>query len=162
MAVLDTLLTTAAGAVSATLGVLVGGVVTRRGQDRQWTRDKQLAAYVDLLRHYSRFTMAIKRSTAGGGWDYDWGEWSAALTAASIVAPADVATEIDAFGRAVGVFLDRTARVGGTLTAEQFEEASVAPARAQVALVNAMRRSLGNPGPLTFSLGGSLPARPPS
>lgn len=46
--VLDALVTTAAGAVSATVGVLVGGMVTRRAQDRQWLRDQQLVAYQEL------------------------------------------------------------------------------------------------------------------
>jgi hypothetical protein len=158
MAVFDTLVTTAAGAVAATVGVLVGGVVTRRGQDRQWMRDKQLAVYVDLLRHYARFTMEIKRARDDGrGWDYDWGEWSGTLTAASVVAPTAVATEIDSFGRAVNTFLDRVARGAGPVSSEEFEDASVAAGRAQVALVNAMRRSLGkDQGPLTFWIGGAL------
>jgi hypothetical protein len=161
MAVLDTLVTTAAGAVSATVGVLVGGVVTRRAQDRQWLRDKQLTVYMDLLRHYARFSMEIKRAGEDGrGWDYDWGDWSGTLTAASVVAPAGVATEIDNFGRAVGTFLDRVARAGPVSTAE-FEEASVPVGRAQVALVNAMRRSLGkDQGPLTFWIGGALAGQP--
>ncbi len=45
MAILDTLVTTAAGTLFATAGVVVGGVVTRQAQDRQWLRDKQLVAY---------------------------------------------------------------------------------------------------------------------
>lgn len=162
MAVLDTLVTTAAGAVAATVGVLVGGVVTRRGQDRQWMRDKQLSVYVDLLRHYARFTMEIKRDRdSGRGWDYDWGEWSGTLTAASIVAPTALAIEIDNFGRAVGTFLDRVARGAGPVSAEEFDEASLVAGQAQVALVNAMRRSLGkDQGPLTLWIGGALASRP--
>lgn len=75
MALLETLATTAGGALSATVGVLVGGTVARRGQDRQWLRDKQLAAYLELLGHYARFTMVLKRAHADRrGWDYDWGE----------------------------------------------------------------------------------------
>jgi hypothetical protein len=160
--VLDTLLTTAAGAISATIGVLVGGFVTHRAQDRQWLRDKQLAAYQELLSHYAKFTMAIRRAHAGRqGWDYDWGEWSAVLTRASLVAPADVAAEIDYFGTAVGSFLDRVARgvdpSRKPLSAEEFAQASRAPAQAQVRLVNAIRRSLSkDQKPLPFWLGGSL------
>jgi len=43
------IVTTFGGAVSATLGVLVGGVVTRRVQERHWLRDKQLQAYEELF-----------------------------------------------------------------------------------------------------------------
>ena len=53
MAILDALVTSAAGALFATAGVLVGGIVTRKAQDRQWLRDKQLAAYDELLAHYA-------------------------------------------------------------------------------------------------------------
>jgi hypothetical protein len=42
--------------------VHIGGVVARRAQDRQWLRDKQLDAYEELLRRYSRFAMELKRA----------------------------------------------------------------------------------------------------
>jgi hypothetical protein len=160
MAVLEQLVATAAGALSATVGVLVGGVVTRKGQDRQWLRDKQLAAYVELLGHYARFVMVLKRAHAGRlHWDYDWGEWSAALVSASLVAPSDVAAEIENFGRAIQPFLDRVG-VNTTeqpLSTEEFEQASLGPAQAQLALVNAIRRSLGKEqGLLPGWIGGSL------
>ncbi|MFI1105258.1 hypothetical protein [Streptomyces melanogenes] len=70
VALLEALITTVTGAASATVGVLVGGIVTRRGQDQQWSRDQQLVAYQELLSHYSRFTMVIKRAHADHrGWD---------------------------------------------------------------------------------------------
>ena len=157
---LDTLLTTAAGAVFAIVGVLVGGVVTRRAQDRQWLRDQQLIAYQELFRHYARFTMELRRAHGDRrGWDYDWGEWSAALMRVSLVAPAEVAAEIDAFGSAINSFLDRVAReknpLVDPLSPEEFELARQGPAEAQMRLVNAIRQSLndGQPG-LPFGLGG--------
>ncbi|MFB7383304.1 hypothetical protein [Kitasatospora purpeofusca] len=158
---LESLITTAAGAASATVGVLVGGLVTRRGQDRQWSRDRQLLAYQELLSHYARFTMVIKRAHADrSGWDYDWAEWSAVLTRVSLVAPAEVAREVDRFGRAVDRFLDRVAREVDTVRAplgeEEFLAAGAEVARAQTRLVNAMRRSLGGGRKaLTFWIGGS-------
>lgn len=93
---------------------------------------------------------------------YDWAEWSAALVSASLVAPSAVAAAIDCFGRAIDPFL---AAVGGNpvehpLTEEEFERASLGPAQAQLALVNAIRRSLGkDQGALRVWIGGSL-ARP--
>jgi hypothetical protein len=60
MAILEPLATSAAGALFATAGVIVGGAVTRKAQDRQWLRDKQLAAYDELLTQYARFTKVLK------------------------------------------------------------------------------------------------------
>ncbi|MER6130112.1 hypothetical protein ABT173_47730 [Streptomyces sp. NPDC001795] len=155
---LETLLTTGAGALSATAGVVVGGIVTRRAQDRQWLRDKQLDAYKELFTHYARFTMILRRAHADrSGWDYDWGEWSASLMRASLVAPAGIAHEIQAFGLAINSFLDVVGRDARTdpLTSEEFEAAREAPAAAQVRLVNAIRRSLnGAEKELPFGIGG--------
>ncbi|WP_405863880.1 hypothetical protein [Streptomyces sp. NBC_00005] len=164
MALLDTLVTTAAGALSATIGVLVGGIVTHRAQDRQWLRDKQLIAYEELISHYAKFTMIISRAHADQqGWDYDWSEWSATLTRASLVAPVAVAAEIDNFGKAINAFLDQVARDPARdpsrdpLSQEEFAQANRAPAQAQVQLVNAIRHSLSkDQKALPFWIGGSL------
>jgi hypothetical protein len=99
MAILDALVTTTAGALFATAGVIVGGVVTRKAQDRQWLRDKQLAAYDELLSQYARFTMELSRAHYDRRpKDYDWAEWSAALVSASLVAP-KASIEPDGTGR---------------------------------------------------------------
>ena len=164
MVLLDTLVTTAAGALLATVGVMVGGIVSSKAQDRQWLRDKQLAAYDELLCQYARFTMDLKRAHADRRpKNYDWAEWSAALVSASLVAPDDVAAAIDGFGRAIDPFLVVVAGnpVEHPLTVEEFERVSIGPARAQLALVNAIRRSLGNErGALPEVLGGSPGRRP--
>jgi hypothetical protein len=161
MAILDTLITTAAGALFATVGVVVGGVVSRRAQDRQWLRDKQLAAYDELLSQYARFTMELK----GAHYDrrpkhYDWAEWSAALVSASLVAPKAVAEAIDNFGRAIQPFLNAVAgrdSVKDPLTEEEFDRESQEPAKAQRAVVNAIRQSMGKDlGELQVWIGGSL------
>lgn len=85
-----------------------------------------------------------------------------ALVSTSLVAPSAVAAAIDGFGRAIQPFL--TVAAGNTvehpLTEEAFEQASLGPAKAQLALVNAIRRSLGkDQGALLVWIGGSL-ARP--
>jgi hypothetical protein len=95
------IITTFGGALSATLGVLVGGVVTRRVQERHWLRDKQLRAYEELFSQYARFMMALRRAHLDRTpVDVDWGAWSVSLTSASLVAPLGVARAIDAFGSA--------------------------------------------------------------
>jgi hypothetical protein len=164
MAVLETVLSTAGGALSVTVGVALGAVLTRRAQDRHWLRDKQLAAYEELLRQYATFVMILRRAHwAKSGWDYDWAVWSAALTSASLVAPTPVAVEIDKFGRAIGTFLDRAAGdpTAEPLSMDEFAEAMLGPGRAQLALVNAIRRSLSrDQEPLTGWLGGALTSSP--
>ncbi|MFE5864189.1 hypothetical protein ACFQ77_27115 [Streptomyces virginiae] len=154
-------MTTVVGALLATMGVLVGGVVTRRAQDRQWLRDQQLAAYRNLFEHYAKFTMELRRAHGDQrGWDYDWGEWSAALMRVSLVAPVDVASAIDDFGRAINSFLDQVERgernpQRNPLSSEEFEQARRAPAEAQGRLVNVIRRSLSDEhGELPFGIGG--------
>lgn len=160
MAVLETVLTTAGGALSVTVGVVVGAVLTRRSQDRHWLRDRQLVAYADVLRQYATFVMILRRAHwAGSDWDYDWAVWSAALTSASLVAPAEVAEEIGTFGNVINAFL-ATAAVDtrtGALSMDEFAQAMRAPAQAQLALINAIRRSLGlHRQPLSTALGGAL------
>jgi hypothetical protein len=165
MGALDTVLSTAGGALSVTAGVVLGAVLARRSQDRHWLRDKQLAAYQALLTEYATFVMILKRAhSARAHWDYDWAVWSAALTSASLVAPVDVARALDAFGSAVNAFLGAASLDARTdaLSDDEFAAAMVAPAAAQVTLVNAIRRSLDrSQGRLSVPLGGSL-APPPA
>ncbi len=86
------IITTLGGALSATLGVLVGGMVTRRAQERHWLRARQLRAYEELFSQYARFMMALRQGhSARMPVTVDWGAWSAAPTAASLVAPLSVA-----------------------------------------------------------------------
>jgi len=158
---LAVIITTFGGAVSATLGVLVGGVVTRRVQERHWLRDRQLRAYEDLFSQYARFMMALRRAHLDRSpADVDWGAWSAALTSASLVAPLSVARAIDAFGRAVSVFLDAVSTrnpVANPVDEELLTAASRPAAAAQLALLNAIRRSLGRTlEELPFYLGGTV------
>lgn len=159
------IITTFGGALSATLGVLVGGVVTRRVQERHWLRDKQLRAYEELFTQYARFTMALRRAHLGRTpVDVDWGAWSASLTSASLVAPLRVARAIDAFGSAIGLYLDAvTTRnpVTDPVDEEGLTEASRPAAAAHLVLVNAIRRSMGRSlGELPFYLGGTLGRHP--
>lgn len=64
----------------------------------------------------------------------------------------------ESFGRAIDPFLAVAAGdpVEHPLTVEEFERVSIRPAKAQLALVNAIRRSLGKQEPLTVWIGGSL------
>lgn len=160
MSLTATLLTPVVGAVAAAVGVLAGGIITKWAQDRQWLRDQEIVAYRGLLDHFARFAMEINRAHQDRrGWDYDWGGWSASLVAASLVAPDRVARRIDEFGQSVQVLLDASAARNSQadpLTLEEIRTAMLPSARAQVALVNAIRESIGRRDRLTFNLGGSL------
>ncbi len=160
MGLVEAVVLTAGGALAAVLGVLAGGVRAQRGRDREWLRDKQLAAYQQVLREYAHFAMVLRRAhLSHQPWHYDWSHWSSALTCASLVAPDDVATAIDEFCGSVNTFLGvaaTTATITEPLTEAQLDDAMRAPARAQLALVNAIRRSLGRgQGDLATWLGGA-------
>jgi hypothetical protein len=159
------ILTTFGGALSATLGVLVGGVVTRRVQERHWLRDRQLHAYEELFSQYARFMMALRRAHLDRApVDVDWAAWSVALTSASLVAPLPVARAIDGFGGAVGVFLDAVASrdpVADPVDEEILTRASGPAAAAHLVLLNAIRHSMGRSlAELPFYLGGTLGRHP--
>jgi hypothetical protein len=158
---LQVILTTVGGALSATLGVIVGGLVTRRVQERHWLRDRQLKAYDDLFAQYARFMMELSRAHQGRQpANADWAAWSVSLTSASLVAPAEVARSIDEFGRAIQRFLDVVGQHNpavNPIERDAFAEAARPAAKAHLALLNTIRRSLGRSlGELTFYLGGSL------
>lgn len=159
------LLTTFGGALSATLGVVVGGIVTRRVQERHWLRDRQLQAYQELFGQYAHFVMALRRSHLDRApVEVDWAAWSAALTSASLVAPLEVARAIDGFAKAVAVFLGRVASrnpVTDPVDEKGLTEASRPAAQAHLALLNAIRRSLGRSlEDMPFYLGGTLGDHP--
>jgi hypothetical protein len=158
---LGVVLTTVGGALSATLGVIVGGLVTRRVQERHWLRDRQLRSYEELFAQYARFMMILRRAHAGRTpADVDWAAWSVALTTASLVAPAEVARAIDGFGRAIQLFLDALRDrdpVRDPLDIDEVGKAAAPAGVAHLALLNTIRRSLGRSlGELPFFLGGTM------
>jgi hypothetical protein len=159
------ILTTLGGALSATVGVLVGGVVTRRAQDRHWLRDKQLQAYEELFSQYSRFMMALRQAhLSRTPVQVDWAAWSVSLVSASLVAPLSVARAIDSFGTAIAVFLGQVASrdpVTDPVDEEIMTAASRPAAAAHLALLNAIRGSVGGSlDALPFYLGGTLGNHP--
>jgi len=157
--------TTLGGALSATLGVLVGGAVARRSQERHWLRDRQLQAYQELFSQYARFMMTLRRAHLDRrGENVEWADWSVALTSASLVAPLPVARAIDGFGRAVAVFLKAHGAhdpATDPLTEQELTEASRPAAVAHLELLNAIRRSMGRSlEEVPFYLGGTLGGHP--
>ncbi len=56
----DVLASTTGAVVATVVGVVVGGVVSRRGQDRHWLRDTQTEAYAAVLREYTRIEFDLR------------------------------------------------------------------------------------------------------
>ena len=158
MSVGATLLAGVIAALAGGIGVVAGALVTNRGQDRHWLRNQQLAAYRDLLGHYANYSMMLARAHADRKrWDYDWGAWSTALISTSLVAPDHVATLIGDFDDAIRVLRETASARNPTedpMTRDEIRELGAPGARAQVLLVNAMRKSLGMREHLTEPVGG--------
>jgi hypothetical protein len=143
----------------AGVGALVGLILTLRNEKERWLRDRQLEAYGEVLRHWATFSMEIRRAHADKrGWKYDWGAWSGALIAASLLAPPKVAQQLDRFGAAVDGFLaalEGTDSIRAPASARQLTDAIRPAADAQLVFVNVIRRSFARGhGPLPRWIGG--------
>ncbi|HEU5156967.1 MAG TPA: hypothetical protein VFU43_08225 [Streptosporangiaceae bacterium] len=79
--------TTAGGVATTLLGVVAGGLLGRRTQDRHWLKDTKSAAYAAVLREYMRVEFDLRRAHLGRRPpQVDWAQWGAALATLSLVA----------------------------------------------------------------------------
>lgn len=144
------------GAVAATVvGVVVGGVVSRRGQDRHWLRDTQTEAYAAVLREYTRIEFDLRAGYHHGSHAApDWARWGAALATLSLVASPEVAAAAEGLSSALRRF-EIAVTAAQRPTSDELAVFSGQVARAQMAFVNAARRALdGGQRPLDTQLGG--------
>ncbi|MDR7275076.1 hypothetical protein [Catenuloplanes atrovinosus] len=134
--------TTGGGAVSTLLGVVAGGLLGRRSQDRQWLRETKAAAYRELLREYTRIEFDVRRAYLGqlDVRELDWPRWGAAVTELTLVADEPVAAAAHELAEAL-VGLERYVHTGDR-DDEHWRALLHAVAGAQVRFVNAARRSL--------------------
>ncbi|MFF3601688.1 hypothetical protein [Kitasatospora indigofera] len=58
----DTLATTGLGAATTVFGIVVGGFVGRRSQDRQRVLDTRSAAYATFLREYAKAEIDLREA----------------------------------------------------------------------------------------------------
>jgi hypothetical protein len=156
----EVLVSTAGGVAATIIGVAVGGVVSRRGQDRHWLRDTQTEAYAAVLREYTRIEFDLRvayhqdRQVAP-----DWARWGAALATLSLVASPEVAIAAERLSLAMREF-EEFVKGGRRPTHDELGGFSARLAQAQMAFVNTARRSLdGTQRPLDAQLGG--PPTPP-
>ncbi|WP_157239116.1 hypothetical protein [Catenuloplanes japonicus] len=149
--------TTGGGAVTTLLGVVAGGLVGRRGQDRQWLRETKAAAYRELLREYTRIEFDVRRAYLGqlDVRELDWPRWGAAVTELTLVADERVAVAVAGLSEAL-VDAERYVH-GGDRDDARWRTLLERVAAAQMEFINAARHSLSRrQRPLTARAGGPL------
>ncbi|MFF2045107.1 hypothetical protein ACFVVX_32300 [Kitasatospora sp. NPDC058170] len=150
----DTLATTGLGAATTVLGIVIGGFVGRRSQDRQRVLDTRSAAYATFLREYAKAEIDLREAyTANRPNTVDWDSFNGALVALSLVAPQEVSAAVRPILEALGelcVLIVREPKI-----AREYQLVHEALSHGQIAFVNAARRSLdSSQGPLDWVMGG--------
>jgi hypothetical protein len=156
MAVSWDVVASAIGGVTATIvGVLVGGLVGHRNQDRQWFKNTQAAAYAAVLQEYTRIEFELRSAYYRDERPaVDWAPWGAALASLSLVASTQVADTTHRFTVAMRAF-EQFVLGGKRADDTELHRISSVLADAQMAFVNAARRSLDrSQQPLKPQLGG--------
>lgn len=150
----EALISTAGGAAATIIGVVAGGVLGRRSQNQQWVRDNQTKTYSTFLQEVTKVEMELREAyIADRPLVFDWAPWNAALVSLSLVATREVAAAAAELTSGIGRFglmVDRS-----PTTREELQEIVSVLAAAQLAFVNAARRSLHHSqDPLDWQLGG--------
>ncbi len=167
MGVSWSLVITSVGAVATTLlGVLVGGAVGNRSQQRNWSRDRQADACAQILRESSKVLIELasmngRRVTPRPGQapeppglptPIDWRPWNDALDSVNLLADSQIADAAQAIdGEIWPVHLQ--------IKNGQIKEGDWYPLRDKIeaqrrAFVNIARSHLGSSGPPLQRLGG--------
>ena len=151
----------AGGVVTTLLGVVVGGLLGRRSQDRHWLKDTKASAYRVLLREYTRAEFDVRRAYLGlvEATEVDWARWGGAVTELSLVADDGVVAAAQGISEIL-VRMDRYVH-GGQRDEDEWRRLQRALVDAQMGFVNAARRSLSRTQPaLTVRVGGPLIIEP--
>jgi hypothetical protein len=138
----DVVVAATATVAAALFGVLVGGWVTARSQNSQWTRTARLEAYTGFLRAYGTVYHELGVACwAGRRMDaHYWGPWNQGLGVVALAATPDVvkaAVAVDAAMWHVSQEMRRGA-VGGDAWLTHREPIE----RAYLSFMNAARREL--------------------
>ncbi|MFE0172277.1 hypothetical protein ACFWZ2_08150 [Streptomyces sp. NPDC059002] len=139
-------ISSAGGVATTLLGVVAGGLLGRRTQTRHWLTDTKATAYAAVLREYTRVEFGLRlayfdRRPA----EVDWAAWSEALTSLSLIAEDEVIMAANDLAQAIAVVGEHAHR--GTQDSEQWQRLQTRLAEAQLAFVNAARRSLDRKQP---------------
>ncbi|MFD7528095.1 hypothetical protein ACFV8E_10985 [Streptomyces sp. NPDC059849] len=153
-------ISSAGGVATTLLGVVAGGLLGRRTQTRHWLTDMKATTYAAVLREYTRVEFGLRlayfdRRPAV----VDWAAWSESLTSLSLVAEDEVVTAANDLAKAIAVVGEQAHR--SDQDSEQWRHLQIRLADAQLAFVNAARRSLDHKQPPARArLGGPLIAEP--
>ncbi|MEV6948704.1 hypothetical protein AB0N07_43670 [Streptomyces sp. NPDC051172] len=156
----DLLISTAGGVTATVVGVIAGGVVGRRGQNRQWLQGTQTAACERFLQAFGALEAELREAFLDERRPaVDWGPFVAAQHSVSLVA--DPATSAAA-EQLCEVLEDYTILFHGRQPTdlEELRPIHTALGEAHVKFVNAARHSLdASQQHLSRSLGGPSPWR---
>jgi hypothetical protein len=84
------LISTAGGIAATIVGVIAGGVVGRRSQNRQWLQESRTAAYEKFLQAFGAVEMELREAFVDRRAPaVTWGPFNAALQSMSLVASQD-------------------------------------------------------------------------
>ena len=88
----DVVLPAITGVVATLLGVVLGGVLTRRQQSEAWSRDRQVEACASIVRESTRVQLQLEQIQAGKKVVVHWAPWNESLAVPHLVGhPATVA-----------------------------------------------------------------------
>lgn len=145
---MDVLLPAAAGVIATLLGVVLGGVLTRRQQVEAWSRDRQVEACAAIVRESTRVQLNLRHVFRGRATTIDWAPWNEALAVLHLVGHPDAVAAAQAMDEAIWRS-SHAVRYGG-ITGEDAWAAAREPLEAtRLQFINtARRRLLANREPL--------------
>jgi hypothetical protein len=151
------LATTGVGAAATIIGIVIGGFVGRRSDERKWIRDARTEAYVTFLREYVRLEMELREAYSVSRADAaNWDAYNTALVALSLVASRDVGAAIEPMHAPIREML--LLRKAGSSDHATYQRVHASMSRAYLAFVNAARRSVDlRSEPLDSVVGGPPP-----
>jgi hypothetical protein len=150
------LATTGVGAVATILGIVVGGFVGRRSEEKKWIRDAKAEAFVRFLGEYVRLEIDLREAYNEGRADTaDWQAYNVALVALSLIAPREVNAAVEPMNKAIQEMI---VLGDGPPDHAQYERVHGMMSQSYLAFVNAARRSLNRRSePLESLVGGPPP-----
>ena len=98
---LDVLLPAAAGVIATLLGVVLGGVLTRRQQVEAWSRDREVEACAAIVRESTRVQLNLRHVFRSRATSLDWAPWNEALAVLHLVGHPDAVAAAQAMDEAI-------------------------------------------------------------
>lgn len=142
---LSVILPAVVGMLASLAGVTLGGVLTRRAQAQQWSRDRLTHACLLIMNESSRIQIALHRYQRGED-RLDWVSWNEALATIVLTAPSGLvqaALAIDeTFWRTTDEIEAGQASSGQASSGQDWERIRASIEAARLAFANRARREL--------------------